>query len=264
MGRLLGGWRRHRLRALPLPAEWEQIVERNVVFFDCLSVADRRELLGHTQVLLAEKRFEGCGGLDLTDEIRVTVAAYAAVLLLHRETDFYPRLTSILVYPTTYVVSQERYVGEGIWEEGESERAGETGLRLRAVVVAWDDVPREPEAGVLGHNVVLHEFAHQLDFEDASFDGTPLLEPGQRQAWARVMEAEYANLHRAVLAGDPTLIRPYGAKNRGEFFAVITELFFHRGRDLRDAHRALYEQLCAYYRQDPAAWSDPDRSRPAT
>lgn len=123
MLRLLTDYRRHRLRALPLPAEWERIIARNVVFFECLSAADRRDLFGHTQVLLAEKRFEGCDGLELTDEIRTTVAAYAAVLLLGRETDYYPRLTSILVYPGAYVARGERHTSDGIWEDGERMRS---------------------------------------------------------------------------------------------------------------------------------------------
>jgi len=252
MSPLLKAWRRERLRALLLPAEWERFIERNITFYDSLPAADRRELFGHTQVLLAEKHFEGCDGLELTDEIRVTVAAYAAVLLLRRDTDYYPRLTSILVYPAGYVVSGERYAGDGIWEDGEAGRLGETGLRLRAVVVAWDDVPRGRGADTSRGNVVLHEFAHQLDFEDGAVDGTPLLEPDQRETWARVMADEYERLRRAVLAGETTFINSYGAKNRAEFFAVLTETFFHRGRELREAHPALYWRLRAFYRMDPA------------
>lgn len=262
MVRLLNGWRRARLRALPLPAEWERVIERNVVFFDRLSAPDRRELFGHTQILLAEKHFEGCDGLELTDEIRVTVAAYASLLLLHRSTDYYPRLTSILIYPNAYVASGERYEGDGIWEEGEVVRAGETGVRLGAVVVAWGDVPRGPNAGEDAYNVVLHEFAHQLDFEDRVVDGTPLLEPGQHESWRRVFTAEYEGLRAALDAGEPTLIRPYGAKNRAEFFAVVTEIFFHRGRALREKHPELYQELHSFYRQDPATWHRTDASRP--
>lgn len=262
MVRLLNGWRRSRLRALPLPAEWERVIERNIAFFDRLSPADRRELFGHTQILLAEKHFEGCDGLELTDEIRVTVAAYASLLLLHRSTDYYPRLTSILIYPSAYVASGERYQGDGIWEEGDVVRLGETAARLGAVVVAWDDVPRGPNAGVDGRNVVLHEFAHQLDFEDRVVDGTPLLEFGQHASWKRVFTAEYEGLRRAIDAGEPTLIRRYGAKNHAEFFAVVTEIFFHRGSALREKHPDLYQELRAFYCQDPATWDRTDAVRP--
>jgi len=247
------------LRALPLPAEWERIIERNVVFFDCLSAAQRRELFGNTQVLLAEKQFEGCGGLALSDEIRVTVAAYAAALLLGRETDYYPKLTSILIYPDTYVASGERHIGEGIWEDGDDARFGQTGPRLSAVVVAWDDVPRGNHATRDGGNVVLHEFAHQLDYENGSVDGTPLLEPGQRASWARVCEPEFDRLRRAVVDGEPTFIRRYGATNPAEFFAVVTELFFHCGGELRNNHPDLYRQFASFYRLDSARWRRVER-----
>lgn len=246
--------RRERLRALPLPAEWERIIERNVSTFGRLSPEDRRELLGHTQVLLSEKHFEGCGGLELTDEIRVTVAAQACVLLLHRDTDYYPRLTSILIYPSAYLVPGEHPIGDGLWEESEDIRLGHTGPRLGALVVAWDDALRGGRTVDDGDNVVFHEFAHQLDFEDYIVDGTPLLEYRQHQSWARVMSAEYEELRRANAGGETTLIDQYGAKNPAEFFAVLTELFFERPIDLRAKHPALYEELRAFYRQDPATW----------
>jgi Mlc titration factor MtfA (ptsG expression regulator) len=261
---LFKGWRRERLRALPFPAEWQHVIERNVSTFSRLSPEDQRELLGHTQVLLAEKHFEGCGGLELTDEIRVTVAAQACVLLLHRETDYYPRLTSILVYPSAYLVPEERPIGGGLWEEGDEVRLGHTGPRLGALVVAWDDALAGGRTVDDGDNVVFHEFAHQLDFEDHVVDGTPLLESRQYASWARVMSAEYESLRRANDTGEVTLIDQYGAKNPAEFFAVITELFFELPVDLRRKHPALYEELRTFYRQDPAAWGAPDASLPAS
>jgi len=260
VSKLLNGYRRHRLRSLPLPTEWERVIEHNVVFFESLSSADRKALFGHTQVLLAEKRFEGCDGLVLTDEIRVTVAAYASVLLLGRDTDYYPRLTSILVYPGAYVARGERHLGDGIWEEGDHTRLGETGLRLGAVVVAWDDIPRGRGGRIPRGNVVLHELAHQLDFEDYVADGTPLLEPGQHASWKQVFGDEYERLRCAVNAGEPTVLDPYGAKNRVEFFAVATEAFFCRGREMQAAHPALYRELRAFYHQHPAAWSPHEAS----
>src|SRR5205807_7933234 len=105
--------RRARLRAQPAPKAWRAILERNLPVFSRLSGEDQQELLGHMQVFLAEKHFEGCGGLALTDEIRVTIAGQACLLLLHRETDYYPELTSILVYPTGYVADEERHIGGG-------------------------------------------------------------------------------------------------------------------------------------------------------
>lgn len=260
---LFSKWRRQRLRALPLPAEWQSVIERNVPAYSRLSPEDRRELLGHTQVLLAEKHFEGCGGLELTDEIRVTIAAQASVLLLHRDTDYYPRLTSILIYPSAYVVSGEEHIGGGIWEAGEDVRLGHTSAQLGALVIAWDDVIRGARTVDDGDNVVFHEFAHQLDFEDHAVDGTPLLESRQYVSWARVLGAEYEALRRAAIHATPSLIDEYGATNPAEFFAVVTELFFERPIALRERHPDLYEELRKFYHQDPATWPNRNAGTPA-
>ena len=116
--------RRKRLRAAPFPAAWLEIIERNVRFYACLPDADRHELQGLVQIFLAEKTFEGCGGLELTDEIKVTIAAQACLLLLHRQTDVYPRLVTILVYPSAYVAKGIKPIGGPIVLEGESARLG--------------------------------------------------------------------------------------------------------------------------------------------
>lgn len=249
--------RRERLRASPFPPEWRAIMEQNVPLYSRLPAADRKELLGHIQVFVAEKHWEGCGGLELTDEIRVTIAGQACVLLLHRESDYYPRVTSILVYPSSYVAQEERNIGGGIWEEGEEERLGHTHERMGVIVLAWDAALHGSRIWDDGPNVVLHEFAHQLDFENSSTDGTPVL--GSRQqymSWARVLGAEYDELRRIDASGGSSFLDTYGATNPAEFFAVVTELFFERPIELRARHAALYEELRGFYRQDPAAFGD--------
>lgn len=248
--------RRERLRARPVPPEWRAIVERNLRIFRRLPSADQAELLSHVQVFLAEKQFEGCGGLELTDEICVTIAAQACLLLLHRETDYYPELISILVYPSGYTAHGERQVAEHIWEEGPEERLGHTAQRLGALVLAWDEAKHGAADPTDGENLVLHEFAHQLDFEDRSGDGTPAL--GTRAeylAWARVMNAEFAALRAAEEANAPTVLDTYGAENPAEFFAVATETFFEQPRALQAKHPALYAELKRFFRQDPATYS---------
>ena len=129
---------RRRLRAQAFPKDWLATIESDLPVFRRLSASDRAELLGHIQVFLAEKRFEGCGGLELTDEIRVTIAAQACLLLLHRKTDYFPRLLTILVYPSTYTVEEERPVEGPVWEEGSMTRLGETGRTLGSMVLSWD------------------------------------------------------------------------------------------------------------------------------
>jgi len=248
--------RRARLRAQPPPPDWRAILKRNLSVFARLSAADQEELLGHTQVFLAEKHFEGAGGLDLTDEIRVTIAAQACLLLLHRETDYYPELVSVIVYPSGYTAAEERHIGGGIWSDAAEDRLGHTGQRLRALVLAWDAARHGAAAPDDGQNLVLHEFAHQLDFENQRSDGTPALESrGDYLAWARVMSAEFEALRDATDSGVPTLLDSYGAKDPAEFFAVITEVFFERPRALRALHPALFAQLQRFYRQDPTTYS---------
>ncbi|MGK2962883.1 MAG: zinc-dependent peptidase [Gemmatimonadaceae bacterium] len=247
--------RRARLRSEPFPQIWKAIIERNVPLFARLSPEDRAELLGHVQVFIAEKYFEGCGGLELTDEIRVTIAAQACVLLLHRDTDYYPRVTSILVYPSTYVAQEDRAIGGGIWEEGGEARLGHTHERMGVMVLAWDAALHGSRIWDDGPNVVLHEFAHQLDFENSSTDGTPALDsPQQYISWARVLGAEYEELRKVESSGGGSFLDAYGAKNPAEFFAVVTEMFFERPTELRARHPDLYAELGRFYRQDPASF----------
>jgi len=248
--------RRERLRVQPFPSVWRAILERNLAFFRRLSEADRDELLGHVQVFLAEKHFEGAGGLELTDEMRVTIAAQACLLLLHRKTDYYPELTSIIVYPTGYTANEVRHIGGGVWEEGPEDRLGHTASQLGALVLAWDAARRGAADPSDGQNVVLHEFAHQLDFENRNADGTPALDThAEYLAWARVMSAEFDALRRAEATGDATVLDAYGARNPTEFFAVATEAFFERPRALKERHPGLYHELQKFYRQDPIGFS---------
>jgi Mlc titration factor MtfA (ptsG expression regulator) len=246
--------RRERLRAEGFPDHWRRVVETRVPVFSRLSTDDQRELLGHARVLLEEKHFEGAAGLLMRDEVRITIAAQAALLLLHRDTDYFPRLTSIIVYPGGYIAESKHAEG-GIWSEGEESLLGHTQRDLRALVLSWDDAKAGAADPNDGHNLVMHEFAHQLDFEDGSTDGTPLLDSGaQVRAWAQVFGEELDALRRAADAGEATVLDPYGAEDPAEFFAVATETFFERPAELVRHHPRLYNELRRFYRQDPAAW----------
>ncbi len=248
--------RRRQLREQPVPAEWRAIIARNLPFFARLSGADQKELLGHVQVLLAEKRFEGCAGLELTEEIRLTIAVQACLLLLHRKTDYYPRLLTILVYPSGFIVDQSRPIAGDIWQEGREGRLGETGRQMGSMVLAWDAARRGALDPADGKNLVLHEFAHQLDFEDFAADGVPALRSrNDQRAWAEVMKIEFAALRAADETGIPTLLDGYGATNPAEFFAVATEAFFERPLALRQNRPRLYSELQHFFRQDPALYS---------
>jgi Mlc titration factor MtfA (ptsG expression regulator) len=258
----LFAWLRRRRRAAirrrPFPASWQAIIEKNVSYVSRLTPDDRRELAGHVLVFLAEKRLEGCGGLEIDDEVRVTVAAQACVLLLHRETEYYPDLVSILVYPSAYLVPGGRAGPGGLVSDAPQARLGESWTR-GVVVLAWDSVLAGAADIHDGHNVVLHEFAHQLDQESGAGDGVPVLpRRSMYVAWARVLSREFEDLVHASERADHTLIDQYGATSPAEFFAVVTEAFFEKPRQLRAKHPALYLQLQQFYRQDPAERSDED------
>ena len=252
--------RRMRLRAAAFPSHWLSIIARNCAFYHGLSREEQRELTEHIQVFLAEKHFEGCGGLVLTDEIRVTIAAQACLLLLHRETDYYRRLITILVYPSAYVARAVEPIGGGAVLEGEVHLLGEA-RKDGVVVLSWDDVRAGASDPRDGQNVALHEFAHQLDQEDGVADGAPILEQrSQYVVWARVLGAEYARLRQDSERSLNTVLDPYGATNPAEFFAVATECFFERPGAMKSKHPELYDALKAYYHQDPQ--QRPRASRP--
>lgn len=242
--------RRRKLLAASLPDGW---LERFAAlpFYHTLTPSEQRSLRDKARVLIAEKEWEGCGGLAMTDEIKVTIAAQAALLVLHREVDDYPGLQSILVYPHAFVNPLPRLeqgvVSSGTAAHGEAWPQG-------PVVLDWD----ESRAGVAdlgdGRNLVLHEFAHKLDMLDGFADGCPPLaaRPAYRE-WHRVMIDEFERLRDAAERGQATLLNQYGATNPAEFFAVATECFFERGAELRARHPAMYALLADYYRQDPAS-----------
>jgi Mlc titration factor MtfA (ptsG expression regulator) len=244
--------RRIRIGTRPFPESWVEILRRNVPYCERLSPSEQQQLQGNIQVFVAEKNFEGCGGLELTDEIRVTIAAYACILLLNRQHDYYPRLQSILVYPDAYAVKSERMATGNTLVEGHEVRLGES-WRTGAVVISWNHVLHRPVDLTGSRNVALHEFAHQLDHEDGFDNGAPVLpSTSMYAAWARVLGREYQALSEDTVANRPSLLDKYGATNPAEFFAVVTEYFFEQPQQLKQRHPELYAELKLFYRQDPA------------
>jgi hypothetical protein len=244
--------RRAKLANQPFPPAWLEIIEMNVPIYHRLSKADREELQGHILIFLAEKNFEGCGGLELTDEIKVTIAAQACILLLHRETDYYPGLYSILVYPGAYIAKGRVEFAPGQFAETEQVRLGESWKR-GALVLSWDNIRANAEGVRGGHNVVLHEFAHQLDTEDGHANGAPPL-PSRSMypSWARALQKGFSRLRKEAEEGRSSVLDEYGASDPAEFFAVATECFFEVPVQLQREYPELYEQLKLYFQQDPA------------
>jgi Mlc titration factor MtfA (ptsG expression regulator) len=246
--------RRRHLREQPFPDTWLRYLEQNVPQYALLTSEEQTRLREDIQILVAEKNWEGCNGLEVTDEMRVTIAAYAALLQLNLERrEYYPNVQSILIYPSSYRARDLRRNPDGSIFEGGSDRLGEAWER-GPVVLSWEDAQQGGRNPRDGHNVVLHEFAHKLDMLDTSAAGVPELEnQAAYDRWADVMSAEYAELVAETERGKRGLIDPYGATNAAEFFAVVTETFFEKPRQMAILHPRLYGVLRAFYRQDPAA-----------
>jgi len=244
--------RRERLRKQPFPDDWRRYLEDSVPLHRALPAADREELHGNVQILFAEKRFQGAGGLHVTETMKLAVAAQASVLLLHRVTDYFPKLVSIVLYPGEYAVREQVQSDDGVIEVVDESRVGES-WQTGALVLSWENILADLEDET--QNVVLHEFAHQLDAEDGALNGAPILaDRGLRQRWPAAMSAAFERLTTAVDRRQETVLDPYGAEDPAEFFAVATETFFLNPTGLLAERPDLYRLLRDFYRQDPARW----------
>jgi MtfA peptidase len=233
---------------------WEAALQRYAPFLRALSDQQRRKLRASIQILVREKFWEGCGGLTMTDEIKVTIAAHASRLTLGWQDEYFQHVKTILVYPDAYLAPSQDVVGPGVVLEGHSERVGEAWHR-GPVILAWREVVASARHGRRAGNVVLHEFAHQLDMENgADADGLPILaSPTLAARWEPVLQRHYEQLCWACQHGHRSTLDCYGATNEAEFFAVATEAFFENPHGLKHEMPELYDLFQEYYGQDPAA-----------
>lgn len=247
--------RRAEVKKRQFPREWEEHLRTNVIHYCALDSAERAELRAMMQVFIEEKNWEGCGGLELTDEIRVTIAAQACLLLLGIPHNYYRNVESILIYPSTIIPPEHL---PGVFERTNIPVEGPVPIMGQAfnngpVILVWDAVIHGARHPQYGHNVVYHEFAHKLDMLDGAADGTPLLtDRDQFAEWIAVCSSEFQRLRHLAEAGQKTFLDTYGAKNEAEFFAVATEEFFDRPIALQEHVPDLYKVLSNYYRQEPA------------
>ncbi len=245
--------------ARPFPDAWVAILRENVGLYAHLSADEKSRVRNYVQIFVAEKNWEGCGGLTMTDEVRVTIAALVAIQALGFDREYFDRVLSILVYPDAYVAPGRTVAPGGIVLENDSARSGEAWYR-GPVVLSWDDVLAGARRERLGRNVVFHEFAHQLDMLNGQVaDGTPPLETREQFArWTEVTGAQYRQLVDRCHHGHRTLIDCYGATSPSEFFAVATETFFERPLAMSELHPALFDLFREFYRQDPRRFERED------
>jgi MtfA peptidase len=248
--------RRRKILEHPFPAAWLAILDKRVAHWDWLDDDERTRLTQLVQVFVQEKSWEGLGGLELTDEIRVTIAAEACLLILALDHALYRQVESILVYPKTVVAPPRP---PGFFAIARAPAAAGMPVLGQAihrgpVVLVWDAVRRDSANAKDGHNVVMHEFAHKLDMLDGGADGVPPLADDATYArWIEVFTREYDALKRDSDRGRRTWLGDYALTNGAEFFAVATEHFFEQPRSMQRDHLAMYEVLRDFYRQDTAA-----------
>ncbi|KQC11087.1 MAG: hypothetical protein APR62_10595 [Smithella sp. SDB] len=247
--------RRKKLTKVPFPPAWEEILQRNVAHYCMLENYERAHLRSLIQVFIAEKYWEGCGGLELTDEIRLTISAQACLLLLGLPHNYYRNVQTILVYPST-VVPPPRKIGffEVAFEPMEDSHPiiGQA-FHQGPVIIIWDAALHGGRYPELGHNVVYHEFAHKLDMLDGAADGTPPLRDRiEYRDWVRTCSREYLRLRNDAEQDRKSFLNAYGATSEAEFFAVATEQFFDRPLLLIKNAPDLYRVLKEYYRQNSA------------
>jgi MtfA peptidase len=243
--------RRRKLLAEPFPIEWQTWLERNCRHYATLSTDEQRRLRDDVRLMVAEKHWEGCNGVVVSDEMRVTIAAHAALIGLGFPALPFDRLLSVLIYPDTFVARQTR-LRDGVVDEGDEPRLGEAWYQ-GPIVLSWREVREQCIEQPDGRNIVIHEFAHLLDMTNHAIDGVPALDGvADANQWVDRFHTEYERLVRQSRTGRPSVIDDYGATSEAEFFAVASESFFERPAELRADKPLLYEILAAYYRQDPA------------
>jgi len=253
---MIFNWLRKRKRegilAEEFPPQWLPFLQRNVAHYRYLTNAEQARIRDDLRIFVAEKNWEGCGGLEMTDEVKVTIAAQAMLLVLGMEHNYFDRVHSILVYPHGYS-ARVNDAASNVIVDPEQGRLGEAHYR-GPVILSWSEVLEDGRHPHFGKNLVYHEFSHQLDMLDGVVNGTPpLKDDAQRKRWHDVMTEEYEKLIEASAHGRATLLDQYGTTNEAEFFAVATECFFDRPMPMAHRHPRLYELLREYYRQDPAA-----------
>ena len=247
-------WRNRWIRNKPFPEEWHAILVANLPIYSALKADEKTTLQQLIHLFTTKKHFVGCAGLEMTDEIKITIAAEACLLLLnHPKTAVYPKLYSVLVYPSAFRTEREQLQDDGTVSMAAHNLSGESWSNGK-VILSWDDVVSGASDFTDGHNVVLHEFAHQLDSQSGSTNGAPPLRRNTYMSWAKVLSEEFEKLRGASFRRHKTVMDHYGATNPAEFFAVATETFFEQPQQLYLKHQELYEELRLYYQADPRQW----------
>lgn len=247
-------WRRQRELRQPFPKPWRRFLKTQVPAYQRLRAQQKRQLERLVQLFISEKNYYGCDDFEVDDKVRVTIAGHACLLILQRPFSDYDDVRSILVYPDVYRVQALESDGLVVSKSNQV-RAGEASSHGR-VVLAWSECESAIAEPFSPHNVILHEFAHQLDYLDGTADGAPPLYGEQAQNWQQTMTKAWDHLQHRLAHHHKPWLDPYGATQPAEFFAVLTETFFQQPEHLLEAQPDVYKALCGYYRLDPRDFSN--------
>ena len=244
---------RMRLMDSEFPDHWKEVLKKDFPLYNKLPNEIRDKLHSYINVFMEEKSFEACGSLDeLTEEMCITIAAQACLLLVNGRCGFYDKLTTILVYPDMYSAGSQQNKDGTIGKSGS--RLGES-WEKGTVILSWKHSLRGPAIANDGQNLVIHEFAHQLDQWDGAADGAPLKGfVNEHKDWSKNFQEAYDKHGKLLKAGRKLVIDAYGATNPAEFFAVSTETFFEKPRKLSKRYPDIYEELKNFYQLDPLSW----------
>ncbi len=246
--------RRRRIARTPFPHEWRSILRQRVPYFRRLPSSLQLRLKRQINVFIAEKPFIGCDGLAVTDEMRVVIAAQACLLTLNRPNYHYPGVKEILLYSSAFVATREQPDHNGLQVLNRTILTGESWTHGQ-VILSWPDVVQGAEIDDDGFNLVIHEFAHQIDQEKGYANGAPnLLNRKRIREWTKVLTAEFDTLQAAAQTNQSSLFSYYGATNPAEFFAVVSEVFFEQPKLMSEQHAELFRQYVSFYRINPLAW----------
>lgn len=254
------GWfkksRRKRILNQPWPEAWSLHLNRNVRLTWEMSPDELQQLQKRIKIFVADTRFEGCDGLKITEEMQVTVAAQACLMILGVENFYFDNVRTILMFPASFA----RKTNDGI-SHGTQSRLGEA-WQGGPIVLSWKDTLSGGRNEDDGKNLVIHEFAHALDGLDGEMGGQVVFDDQDRmEQWRSIVEKEFADLVAAKENGRSTLLDHYGATNPAEFFAVACESFFEEPRKFKAEHSQLFELLEIYFGFDPQRWQKKRRKR---
>lgn len=247
-------FQRNKIGHTDFPVQWREILQKEWPQFQRIPDLLKEPLYARILVFLSEKKFYPCDGFELQEKHKLLIAAQACLLIVNKPYEYYDQLNSILIYPSAFLVKRSVALANGTLQDQESIHAGEA-WSVGRVILSWDEVESGMKNPSDGNNVVIHEFAHLLDYTSGDGNGAPLLEHAKNyDKWSQVFSLSYEHLLQKYQHGEKVILNPYGLTSPAEYFAVVSELFFENSKLLEKHEPALHHELVKFYAVDPGLW----------